>query len=120
MENNNLIFIAGKNIAMKVPPHLFVKTVAFYRDIIKLPAIKESEPYEVFEFGDKKLWIDKVDHLSQSEIWLEIECNDIKKAKAYFKNKNIIFREEIEELPKKLKAFWIAGPNDIIHLIKET
>jgi hypothetical protein len=72
-----------------------------------------------FEFSGKKLWIDKVNHLSQSEIWLEIVCNNITEAKKYFKKTEITRRDEIEKLPDGLQAFWISSPNDIVHLITE-
>jgi hypothetical protein len=112
-------FNAGKNIAMKVPSHQYEQTVIFYREIIGLPQIKEEEPEIVFKFGDKKLWIDKVQHLSQAEIWLEIECDDINEAKKHFKQHKVNRRDEIEKLPRDFKGFWISSPSDIIHLISE-
>ena len=57
-------FKPGQNMAMKVPPHEFDKTVAFYRDVLGLKE-KETESstgaYEsvAFEFGSITLWIDK-------------------------------------------------------------
>ncbi len=119
-KNNKVKFSAGKNIAMKVPAHQFEQTVQFYRDIIGLRQIKENEPEVVFKFGDKNLWIDKANNLSQAEIWLEIECKNINEAKKYFKAKEITRRDEIEKLPRGLQAFWITNPCDIIHLISET
>ena len=112
-------FKAGKNIALKVPTHHYDRTVNFYREILGLHQIEENKPEVVFEFGDKNLWIDKVDYLSQSEIWLEIKCNNIGDAKEHFKVQGLTFRDEIEKLPRDLKAFWITSPNDIIHLISE-
>ncbi len=118
-EKSKVKFKAGKNIAMKVPAHQYEQTVQFYRDVIGLRQIKENGPEIVFKFGNKHLWIDKVNHLSQSEIWLEIECDNINEAKKYFKAKEITRRDEIEKLPKGFQAFWITNPCDIIHLITE-
>lgn len=119
-KNKDIKFKAGKNIAMKVPTHRYDQTIHFYNEILGFQKIEEYKPEVVFEFGDKNLWIDKVKYLSQSEIWLEVECNDIVKAKKYFHNRGIQFRDEIEKLPNGLKALWIASPNDIIHLISES
>ncbi len=104
---------------MKVPSHQYEQTVQFYRDIIELPQVKDEEPQIVFKFGDKNLWIDKTDQLSQTEIWLELECDDLEEAKIYFKSEDIIRRDEIEKLPEGFEGFWIASPGDIIHLISK-
>lgn len=116
-------FLPGNNIAMKVPVHEFDNTVAFYRDILGFEEIKVASPDGAtaitFKFGDKTLWIDKIAGLSQAEIWLEILTDDIESASAYFEAKNCIRRDEIEPLPKGFKAFWLANPANIIHLITE-
>jgi len=66
-------FRAGRNMAMKVPPHQFEATVGFYRDVVGLPFLEAcSEPNnQCFVFGSMKLWIDRVERVSQAEIWLE-------------------------------------------------
>jgi len=53
---------------MKLPPHVFEQTVAFYRDILRLPIAENHEASVVVEFGAQSLWLDRVDHLSQAEI----------------------------------------------------
>jgi hypothetical protein len=116
---NDINFKAGQNIAMKVPAHQYEHTVKFYREIIGLPQIKNEEPQIVFKFGDKKLWIDKEKHLSQAEIWLELECDNIDEAKKHFRLNEVSQRDGIEKLPRNFKAFWISSPSDIIHLINE-
>ncbi len=103
-------FKTGKNIAMKVPSHQYNQTVQFYRDIIGLPEIKQEDQQIICKFGDKNLWIDKEKHLSQAEIWLALECEDINEAEKYFKAK-------IEKLPGDFKGFWMTSPCNIIHLI---
>ena len=110
-------FIAGKNIAMKVPSHEFSRTAAFYRDILKLPLVEAQKQSIVFDFGGKRLWLDTVEHLSQAEIWLEIQTADIDAAKEYFCRHGVVFRDAIEPLPQGFKGFWIANPADIIHLV---
>ncbi|MBE9504541.1 MAG: hypothetical protein IME96_10235 [Proteobacteria bacterium] len=102
-------FEAGNNIAIKVPPHQYEKTVSFYRDILSLEQLDnqfsgQSES-AIFKFGDKKLWIDKVTSFSQAEIWLEIKTDKIEEAARYFKECKIIRRDEIEELPEGFKGF---------------
>ena len=59
-EKDRVKFEAGDNIAMKIPPHQYDATVRFYRDILRLPQVENDEDSLVFEFGDKKLWLDKV------------------------------------------------------------
>jgi hypothetical protein len=124
-EDDKPNFFSGDNIAMKVPSHEFARVTEFYRDIIRLPLIEHGvsdESYQsvVFEFGDKRLWIDKIDHLSQAEIWLEIQTDDVAAAKRYFDGLSIDRRDEIEPLPKNFNGFWIANPAGIIHLVSAT
>jgi hypothetical protein len=69
------------------------------------------------EFGDKRLWIDREDQISQAEIWLEIVTNDVESAEKHLRNKGVIRRNRIEELPEGFEGFWITNPADIIHLV---
>lgn len=116
-------FTPGENIAMKVPAHEFEKTVAFYRDVLGFEEIDAPSPDDfesvTFKFGDKKLWIDKIAGISQAEVWLEVLTDDIESASTYFRENNCIRRDEIEALPGGLKAFWLANPANIIHLVNE-
>ena len=116
-------FSPGNNIAIKVPFHEFDSMVAFYRDILGFKDVEASSSDDmdsvVLKFGDKNIWIDRTAGLSQAEIWLEVVTDDIEKAADYFKENNIIRRDEIEPLPDGLKGFWIASPANIIHLISE-
>jgi catechol 2,3-dioxygenase-like lactoylglutathione lyase family enzyme len=98
---------AGRNIAMKVPSHEYSRTVEFYKDIIGFPFI-DREPGS---------GIDREEHISQAEIWLEIVTNDVESAEKYLKNKGVDRRDRIEELPGGYKGFWITNPADIIHLV---
>jgi hypothetical protein len=119
MKNQNVTFRAGKNIAMKVPSHQYEQTVAFYKNVLGLSQLKQEIPSVVFKFGDKNLWIDNADDLGQSEIWLEICCNDIKEANKYLESKKVKRCDDVEKLPDDFQGFWIASPCDIIHLISK-
>lgn len=110
-------FAGGGNIAMKLPPHLFPRTVAFYRDIVRLPVLENETPNIVFQFGESRLWLDCVNHFSQAEIWLELNTNDVAAAADYLGASGIIRRDEIETLPQGFEGFWICNPAGIIHLL---
>jgi hypothetical protein len=115
---SGLKFSGGKNIAMKIPPHQYEKTIRFYKDILKLPIISEEEKSISFEFGHNRLWLDKAEQCSQAELWMEIICSDIDAAAEYFKENNITRRDEIEKLPENFKGFWISNPADIINIVE--
>ena len=72
----------GINIAMKVPPHQFEATVAFYRDVIGLKPFTAKAPAIGFELGPIRLWIDEAPMLSQAEVWLELFTDDFAAAVA--------------------------------------
>jgi catechol 2,3-dioxygenase-like lactoylglutathione lyase family enzyme len=114
-------FMPGKNIAIKVPPHQYEQTVSFYRDVLGLEQINHASPDSddsvALRFGDKNLWIDRVPTLSQAEIWLEVQTDNIEQAAAHFEKANIARRDEIETLPDGFSGFWISSPADIIHLV---
>jgi len=116
------VFSGGKNIAMKVPPHQWQDAVAFYRDVLGLRVIEHdpadsATPTAVFEFGANRLWIDRVETLSQAEIWLEVETDDLEAAAAYLKAAGVARRDEIEPLAEGFPGFWISSPASIIHLV---
>ena len=66
----------GRNIAIKVPIHQWEDTVAFYRDRAGLKVTLELEASTAFEFGGITLWIDRVPHQSQSDVWIELFTDD--------------------------------------------
>jgi hypothetical protein len=110
-------FAPGRNIAMKVPPHQYDATVAFYREVLGLQAITSHAPAVGFAFGGKNLWIDRVPGISQAEIWLEIVTDDIAAASEHFKAAGVARCDEIEALPEGFQAFWISSPASVIHLV---
>jgi hypothetical protein len=96
---------------------MYSATLPFYRDVIGLPPIETLLPDIVFKFGDKRLWLDAVDHISQAEIWLEIQTDDVKAAAKYLDLKDIIRCDKIENLPRSFEGFWITNPANIVHLV---
>ena len=66
----------GKNIAIKVPLHKWAETVAFYRDKLGLTVTREMENSTGFDFNGFTLWIDRVPHQSQVDVWLELFTDD--------------------------------------------
>lgn len=112
-------FSGGRNIAMKVPPHQHDETVRFYRDVLGLKQIDSLKPDIVFEFGANRLWIDRVPGVSQAELWLEIETDDVNAAPAHLKRNGVVRCDEIEPLPEGSSGFWISSPASIIHLVSK-
>ena len=78
-----------------------------------------DSPIVVFDFCDKRLWLDGVDHLSQAEIWLEIQTDDVEAAAAYLDSQGVVRRDEIEPLPEGFQGIWLSNPAGIIHLISQ-
>jgi catechol 2,3-dioxygenase-like lactoylglutathione lyase family enzyme len=120
--NQKARFTGGRNIAMKVPPLLWEATVQFYRDVIGLRVTEHPPtmpPSVAFEFGACQLWIDRVDGLSQAEVWLELESSDVEQASAHLKSAGVVRRDEIERLPEGFEGFWIENPASIIHLVSK-
>ncbi|GGA44687.1 VOC family protein [Pelagibacterium lentulum] len=111
------LFRGGRNIAVKVPAHEYEAVVGFYRDVLGLAQIEEMMPDVCFTFGSNQLWIDRMEGLSQAEIWLEIRTDDGENAAAHFAEHGIARRDEIERLPDGSDGFWIASPGNVIHLV---
>lgn len=110
-------FHGGPNIALKVPPHQFEATVAFYRDVLGLEHQGTHGASETFAFGRARLWIDRVPQLSQAEVWLEVQVEDTAAAVRHLGAHGVVRCDEIEPLPEGLDGFWIANPAGIVHLI---
>lgn len=110
------MFTPGNNIAMKVPPHQAADTIRFYRDVIGLEEAEMDGDSVGFHFGDKVLWVDAVPGVSQAELWLEIQTNDLDAAAAHFEAHGVTRCDDIEPLGD-FPGFWITAPSQIIHLI---
>jgi hypothetical protein len=107
----------GINIAMKVPIHQFDATVDFYGGILALERLERPGPSIAFRYGPNVLWIDPVEHLSQAEIWLELEVDDTQAAAEHLATEQVVRRDEIEPLPEGFDGFWISSPASTIHLV---
>ncbi|MDX1626015.1 MAG: hypothetical protein R3323_05835 [Wenzhouxiangellaceae bacterium] len=108
---------------MKVPPKEYAQTVAFYREVLGLeplrdPAWSATESTR-FDFGGKVLWIDRMDGMDRAEVWLEIETDDAEAAERYLAKREIRRRDDAEPLPDGWRAFWVASPAGVIHLVTE-
>lgn len=110
-------FRGGRNIAMKVPPGQWQATVDFYADVLALERLETKGSSAVFRFGSMCLWIDRCPNLSQAELWLEVQSDDVQAAAAHLAASGVVRRDEIEPLPADFQGFWIANPAAIIHLV---
>ncbi len=114
-------FSPGKNIAVKVPTHEFDSMINFYKNILGLKQKNVSSPDKfdsvAFEFGNKNLWVDKISGISQAEVWLEIETEDVVEAKKYLEEQGCSIRNEIEPLPESFNGFWLSSPSNTIYLV---
>lgn len=117
-------FAGGRNMAMKVPPHLWEETVGFYRDVVGLKVMEnpfEGGPPSVgFEFGANRLWVDCVVGFSQTEIWLELTSDDVAAAEEHLESSHVVRCDYVEPLPPGSSAFWISSPASIVHLVSQT
>lgn len=110
----NPAFEAGINIAIKIPKGKYEKTVAFYRDILKLEVSEMpidnptvSRTYEV-KFGNNIVWLDCVDNYTHSETWLQLIVPDVSEATSYLMSNGVGVCDELEELPENMH--WIQDP----------
>lgn len=117
-----LAFAGGRNIAMKVPPHLWEETVGFYRDVVGLTMLENpfdgGSPSVGFEFGANRLWIDRVVGFSQAEIWLELTSDDVAAAEEHLESSHRTTRDDSK--CSGTSAFWISSPASIVHLVSRT
>lgn len=107
----------GRNLAMKVPAHQWEQTVAFYRDLLRLPEITAHAPDVGFEFGTNQLWIDRVPSLSQAELWLQVTTDDIDATGRTLSDAEVVRCDDIEPLGESARAFWVMNPASIVHLV---
>lgn len=116
-------FTPGDNIAIKVPAHEYEQTVHFYHAVLGFEQIQDTSTHNSestrFRFGDKTLWIDCIDGLSQAEVWLEVCTDDLEQAAQYLDSHHCQRRDEIEPLPADFRGFWISSPANLIHLVHE-
>ncbi|WP_177197151.1 VOC family protein [Dyadobacter koreensis] len=120
---NRPVFDGGVNVAVKIPLDRYDKTIQFYRDILgfKLtPYFHEFTGQSHYcRFGTLTLWLDRVDYFSQTDIWFELNTDNIVQARNYLSENGVNFRPELEKLPEDLKADWISDPAGVVMILKE-
>ncbi|MFC3326040.1 hypothetical protein [Mesorhizobium cantuariense] len=109
----------GINIAMKVPPHQYEETIAFYRDVVGLKPFTDKAPAIGFELGPNRLWIDEAPMMSQAEVWLELFTNDFSTTATNLAKAGVVRCDAIEPLGEGFRGGWITNPANIIHMLRE-
>lgn len=104
----------GRNIAIKVPLYKYDETVAFYRDRVGLTVTRTMENSVGFAFGEMTLWIDRVPHQSQSDVWLEMFSNEPTEALAGLGSPQ---RDELEPLDS-VTGHWTSDPAGTVLLVR--
>lgn len=116
-------FEGGPNIAIKIPRSKYDKTVLFYRDVLKLEVEEKpidhptvSRTHEV-KFGSNIVWLDCVDNYTHSEVWLELNTENVGRATELLRNQGVETCDELEELPQNMH--WITDPAGTVFIVKE-
>ncbi|NYJ03628.1 putative enzyme related to lactoylglutathione lyase [Nocardioides thalensis] len=118
-------FSGSVNIAMKIPRAQYDATVAFYRDVLDLPVTDVSDSAIATgvsrshrcEFGPNTLWLDEVENYSRSDLWLQVDTDDIAAAMDRLAAAGVTPQDELEPLPDTARAHWITNPAGIVHLV---
>jgi predicted enzyme related to lactoylglutathione lyase len=116
-------FEGGINIAIKIPKSKYGRTVAFYRDILKLEVEEKpidnptvSRTHQV-KFGNNIIWLDCVDNYTHSETWLELNVPDVEQATKYLALNGVDTCDEIENIPENMH--WITDPAGSVFIVKK-
>lgn len=104
----------GRNIAIKVPLHRWEDTVSFYRDRVGLEVVKTLDNSIGLRFGEMTLWIDRVAHQSQVDVWLELFCEDADAAISALESPQ---RNELEPLTGVV-GHWTSDPAGTVLLVR--
>lgn len=105
----------GRNIAIKVPLYRYEETVAFYRDRVGLPVTRTMANSTGFGFGELTLWIDRVPHQSQQDVWLELFSDAPTEALAKLGGPQ---RDELEPLDG-VTGHWASDPAGTALLVRK-
>lgn len=105
----------GRNIAIKVPLHRWEEMVAFYRDRLGLAVTREGEGSYGFAWGPMTLWLDRVPHQSQVDVWLEVFSDDPAAALAGLGSPR---RDELEPLGGTV-GHWTSDPAGVVLLVRQ-
>ncbi|UED86108.1 VOC family protein [Streptomyces profundus] len=120
----------GVNIAMKIPAADYAATVAFYRETLGLEVIDEAEGEatgsvgvtrtHAFRFGPTTLWLDQVDGLARSDLWLELRTSALESAVEHLAAAGHRTCDEIEPfVDPNTRAHWIRNPAGVVHVLAE-
>ncbi|MFN7023411.1 MAG: SRPBCC family protein [Pseudorhizobium sp.] len=112
--NNKAELRPGRNIAIKVPLHRWEDTVSFYRDRVGLEVVKTFDNSIGLRFGEMILWIDRVPHQSQVDVWLELFCEDPDTALSALDSPK---RNELEPLTGVV-GHWTSDPAGTVLLVR--
>lgn len=105
----------GRNIAIKVPLHRWSDTITFYRDRVGLEVVRELDASIGFRFGEMTLWVDRVPHQSQVDVWLELFSDDPARAIATLASPR---RDELEPLDGVV-GHWTSDPAGTVLLVRQ-
>lgn len=114
------LFSPGHNLAMKVPAAAFEATVWFYEKTLAFTVESRDTDSVRFAFGDKHLWIDRVEGLEKAEVWLDVIAQDVMAAAEHLKAHAVERCDDVETLPDGMTAFWIRNPAGVVHLVAES
>jgi hypothetical protein len=118
-KRHNTRITGGVDIAVKVPPHQYSATVAFYGEVLGLKPVTDKAPAVAFEFGPNRLWIDESPGLSQAEVWLELFTEEFAAAATHLELAGVVRCDAIEPLPADFRGGWIMNPANIVHMVRE-
>ncbi|MEO0386859.1 MAG: hypothetical protein AAF281_04925 [Pseudomonadota bacterium] len=105
----------GRNIAIKVPGYKWAETIVYYRDRVGLEMVRNQPASVAFAFGEMTLWIDRVEHQSQVDVWLELFADD---PDAALKKLNGPERDELEPL-HEVDGHWTSDPAGTVILVRK-
>lgn len=116
-------FEPGMNIAIKIPKSKYEKTVAFYKNILKMDVEEKaidnptvSRTHQV-KFGNNVLWLDCVDNYTHAETLLQLTVPNVAEATAYLQANAVSTCDEIEALP--VDMHWIQDPAGTVFNIQK-
>ena len=118
----NLIFEAGRNIAIKIPMDVYEDTLSFYRDILLMDteevAVTDAwiQRSTKVDFGTIVLWLDGVPSAEPSTVYLEIQTNQLELALPYLRTNKVRMPAVPERLPTD--AHWIQDPAGTVLLLR--
>ncbi|WP_158920158.1 VOC family protein [Streptomyces sp. NBRC 109706] len=121
----------GANIAMKIPAADYAATVSFYRDTLGLEVVDEAEGEATgaatvshtcaFRFGPTTLWLDRVEGLARSDLWLELRTPALESAVERLAAAGHRVCDEVEPFTDpSTRAHWIRNPAGVVHLLAES